>query len=380
MRHLPWIITALLILSCSRGEQVRISGVVEKGTGMIYLDEQGIGELRKVDSARIRRNGSFVLKDRISLPAFYNLHRGDDRIIPLLLLPGERAGIRTEANNFTTAYELSGSPESRYLQELNLQLSRTRRSLDSVDILRDQMQDPGVERDSILLAYENIIRKQRRYSIQFVLEHMNSMAAVYALYQKFDDDNYILGTKRDIQLLKITGMALDTLYPGSEYVKSLRQDADKLEQELNYRGWQNLMESMPISFPEIRLPDPDGDTIALSSLRGNVIILSFWASWNQESVALNQDLKRMYSKYHDRGLEIYQVSFDDDPDRWSAAITYDELPWINVSELSYPESMVASLYNVSDLPTYFLIERSGEIAGKNFDRVALDRKIAELIN
>jgi hypothetical protein len=65
---------------------------------------------------------------------------------------------------------------------------------------------------------------------------------------------------------------------------------------------------------------------------------------------------------------------------WTQAIQYDELPWINVSELSYPKSSVASRYNITEIPTFFLIDRDAQIIGKNFGKVELDVKISELIN
>ena len=111
-----------------------------------------------------------------------------------------------------------------------------------------------------------------------------------------------------------------------------------------------------------------------------MVLLVLWASWNEKSVPINYDLKSLYGKYHGNGLEIYQFSFDTELKEWVDAIHYDELPWINVSELSYPESSVAARYNVTDLPAIFLIDRQGEIRGKNYDRVALERKISQLIN
>ena len=194
-----------------------------------------------------------------------------------------------------------------------------------------------------------------------------------------DKNTYIFNSNRDIQLFKITSITLDTLYPESEYVKSLKWDAENLENNLRASTWKNIVDALPSSTPNIRLPNPEGDTVALSSFRNKVVLLSFWASWDQESVALNQEFKTLYGKYHKGGLEIYQVSFDSDLRRWMDAINFDELPWTNVSELSYPESIVAGLYNITEIPTYYLIDRTGQIIGKNFDRVALDRKISELI-
>ncbi|MCK4853451.1 MAG: TlpA family protein disulfide reductase, partial [Bacteroidales bacterium] len=229
-------------------------------------------------------------------------------------------------------------------------------------------------------AYDEIIQGQRRYSIQFILEHMTSMASIYALYQKIDDNNFVLNENRDIQMVKITSQSLDTIYPTSEHVQALKRDAANLETSLYTQRLQQVIASSESTLPEIRLPDPDGDTIALSSLRGNVILLSFWASWDQASVATNVQIRGIYDRYHAMGLEIYQVSFDNDREAWMKAIQFDELPWINVSELSYPESSVAHIYNLQELPVMFLIDRKGQIVGRDYNRIDLDRNIQRLLN
>jgi peroxiredoxin len=381
MKKVCPVLLVALLLSCTRGEPVRIKGTVENGQGMIFLDEQGLYEVRKIDSTRLHRNGRFELGDRISVPTFYNLHMRDRQIIPLLLRPGETAVIRTTAGEFAGNYEVSGSEESKNLQQLNNRLAITRHRMDSLSRLFEDNRESGDEvLRGIRDAYKAVVDSQRRFSIKFVINHRNSLSAIYALYQKLKDTTFVFNSNRDIQLFKITSIALDTLYPGSEYVQSLKRDAANLESHLQASNWKKLIQALPSTTPDIRLPNPGGDTIALSSFRNKVVLLSFWASWNQESVALNQEFKSLYGKYHRGGLEIYQVSFDSDLRKWMDAIRFDELPWTNVSELSYPESIVAGLYNITDIPTYYLIDRNGEIIGKNFDRVALDRKISELIN
>jgi len=382
MRKFSWLLPILMILSCSRGEKVEITIFIENSdTCRIYLDEQGIGEIRQIDSVRVKKDGSFRLKDRIEYPTFYNLHTGNQQIIPLLLTPGTSTEIHADMQNFVNGYEIEGSAESRYLQEMNRTLVVTKRRLDSVQKILQVNPDAGEEfTQEMAAAYDEIIKGQRRYSIQFILEHISSMASIYALYQKIDDNNFVLNDNRDIQLVKITSQSLDTIWPGSEHVQALKRDAANLEENLYSQRWKQVVESVESTFPDIRLPDPDGDTIALSSLKGKVILLSFWASWDQASVSHNLPLKGIYDQYHSRGLEIYQVSFDSEREAWVNAIQYDELPWINVSELSYPESSVASIYNLEELPVVFLIDRKGQIVGKNFNRIDLDRNIQRLLN
>jgi peroxiredoxin len=382
MRKLSWLLPIILILACSRGEKVEISGIVHNtDTTMLFLDEQGIGEIRPVDSVKVKKNGSFKLKDRIEYPTFYNLHTGDQRIIPLLLAPGASVEIKADLQDFTAGYEISGSKESRYLQEMNRMLAVTKHQVDSIrKILQENPEADAELTRELGVSYEEIIDRQRKYSIQFILDHMTSMASIYALYQKIDDNNFVLNENRDIQLIKITSQALDTIWPGSEHVQALKRDAANLEQNLYSQRWKQVVENVDSRFPEIRLPDLQGDTIALSSLLGKVILLSFWASWDPASVSHNIPLKEIYDRYHSQGLEVYQVSFDSEKEAWERAIQYDELPWISVSELSYPESSIAGVYNIEELPVVYLINQKGEIIGKNFSRPDLERNIQRLLN
>ena len=94
-------------------------------------------------------------------------------------------------------------------------------------------------------------------------------------------------------------------------------------------------------------------------------MLNFWASWSQESTKLNVELKDIYKKYHTKGFEIYQVSLDTKKESWTRAINFDQLPWINVIDLNGRTSYFAKIYNVSTLPTSFLINPEGEIVLKN---------------
>ncbi len=382
MRKSFWLLPLLLILSCSRGQKVEMTIFVENSdTCTLYLDEQGIGEIRQIDSVRVKKDGRFRMKDRIENPTFYNLHTGGRQIIPLLLTPGTSAEIQADMQDFAKDYEITGSVESIYLQEMNRTLAVTKRQVDSLQkILQENAEADEEFIQQLSASYQEIIQRQRRYSIQFILEHMTSMASIYALYQKIDENNFVLNDNRDIQLVKITSEALDTIWPGSEHVQALKRDAANLEETFYNQQWRQVVETAESKFPDIRLPDPNGDTIALSSLEGKVILLSFWASWDKASVSHNIPLKGIYDNYHSRGLDIYQVSFDNDREAWVNAIQFDELPWINVSELSYPESTVAGIYNLEELPVVFLIDRKGQIVGKNFNRIDLDRKIQRLLN
>ena len=133
--------------------------------------------------------------------------------------------------------------------------------------------------------------------------------------------------------------------------------------------------------PDFTLNDPEGNPVTLSSLRGQYVIVDFWASWCKPCRAGMPAMKELYAKYHDKGLEIIGVSDDNDHDKWRQAIEQDQTPWIHVVD-EFPEenkpARVGSEWGVHYIPSYFLLDKEGKIVGK-MDHEELEAKLAELL-
>jgi len=381
MKRYQWLALFILLASCSDSSKFRIEGVVDRASQKkIYLDEQGVETILPVDSTKINKEGSFRFKGECDYPKFYNLHLEDNKILPLLVAPGEKVYVKTNLETFGKNYAVDGSEGSAQIRLLNEHLADTRKKLDSIRII---FSSPSVikEKQATLSAeFDSIVESQRRFTLEFVLAHINSMASIYALYQKLDAQTFVLYKNKDIQILKITGAALDTTYPESPHVKALVSNAAALVQQVYNSGLHDLVKYADSEFPEIALPNPEGDTIKLSLIKGKVVLLSFWASWNRNSSNFNTSLLELYKQFHPRGFEIYQVSLDYNKDAWIQAIEYEELPWINVSDLSYPQSITAGNYNVQSLPANYLISKAGKIVGKNLSISELNSRIPDLIS
>jgi len=131
--------------------------------------------------------------------------------------------------------------------------------------------------------------------------------------------------------------------------------------------------------PEIELTDRDGKIRKLSSLKGKVVLIDFWASWCGPCRKENPNVVNIYGKYHDQGFEVYSVSLDKDRDSWLAAIAKDNLVWPNhVSDLKYWKSAGAAAYGVTAIPFTVLVDRKGKIVAKKLRGDDLETKVKEL--
>jgi peroxiredoxin len=127
------------------------------------------------------------------------------------------------------------------------------------------------------------------------------------------------------------------------------------------------------------MPDMYGNKQILSSLGGKVVLLHFWSVAMGNANAMNADLKDIYNEYKDQGFEIYQVAIDTSKALWINAVQEQKLPWISVCDLLGDASPALGAYNVTRLPANFLIDRNGNIAGKNLVGEELVAQIKKLI-
>jgi peroxiredoxin len=130
---------------------------------------------------------------------------------------------------------------------------------------------------------------------------------------------------------------------------------------------------------ELSLPDLNGKIVSLTDLKGKVVLIDFWASWCGPCRHNNPRLLKIYKKYHDKGLEIYGVSLDDDRDSWKKAVQHDKLTWIQVIDDKGWAATSASMYGVDFIPSSFLIDKQGVIRTVNAEGPDLENSVRDLL-
>lgn len=132
--------------------------------------------------------------------------------------------------------------------------------------------------------------------------------------------------------------------------------------------------------PEIELTNPAGKIIKLSSLKGKMVLIDFWASWCGPCRQENPHVVALYNKYKNQNFTIYSVSLDKDKEAWKRAIKSDGLVWTtHVSDLLQWETPLVQQYGFNSIPFTVLIDANGLIVGKNLQGEALEQKIISLL-
>lgn len=371
------IAIAALMVACNKPNGFVISGkITNANEKYLYLDELKVSSSIPVDSVKLNKDGTFKFKGKISYPNFYLLRINEKNFVTLLVDTTEKITVYGDASNFARDYVVEGSPGSLLVQELNNKLTVTKHRIDSIRNLADAFRsvDNPVQKTKWNSELAEIRRKQIDYSTNFVQKHPFSMSSVLALYQKFDDSNYVI---QDLQSLKVGASALNSIFPKSEHVKALYANTQRLMGQVKNNQLQAFIAENGENSPDISLPNPNGRVVSLSSVKAKVVLIQFWSALNRDSRYQNQALVELYNKYKSKGLEIYQVSIDTDRNAWLSAIEQDGLSWINVGDMKGSVSAQHN-YNIQTIPFNYILDDERRIVARDLMGPALDQAIGKL--
>lgn len=378
------IIPLLVLASCTRQNHFTVKGSFRALTRKtIYMSRVKVNETIPVDSAKTDARGLFRFRVKAGETDFYQLGTSPDNFITLLAGPGEKIFLSSDEENFAENYTVEGSEGSEEVRLLDIRLLKTKKGLDSISGLYRKAEteaDFETRGKALEEEYVKLLKDQRRFNIEFILGNMRSLSAIKALYQKVDDDTYVLYESRDLQYMKIVSDSLQKYYPRSNHTRALVAD---LSREMN-QFYARQLEQISSSLPETRL-DPDlkdltGKRIRLSSLKGKYVLLTFWSVESRDCIAENLQLKEFYKTYHRKGFEIYQVNLDRDEEAWRNAVRFDELPWISTREDDPSNPQIARLYNVRSLPANYLYDPEGTIVARDIHGRTLQLKLSQVFN
>jgi len=238
----------------------------------------------------------------------------------------------------------------------------------------------GIAQDRLMSLVDNYKNKVKR---EYIFAAPNTTYAYFALFQTMNGYMIFdpLASKEDVKCFAAVATSMNNTYPHADRSRNLynmvikgmkntrapRQETVEID--------PNIVKEADII--DIQLKDLKGNVRTLTELKGKVILIDFTVYNHTLSAAHNLALRELYNKYHSQGLEIYQISLDADEHFWKTSA--DNLPWVCVRDANGAYSQYVSLYNVTDLPSAYLVGRDNVLNSRVEDIKELDAKIKSLL-
>ncbi len=335
--------------------------ITNAGNTTIALDKYLIGQQQQsVTTFQTGPDGSFSVKGKLPEKGIYLL-RLNQNVNWLLILDGGKVNFEADANDIYH-FKVEGSPETQSFANFIVRAGENQLALNQLDQQMNQARFTG--------NVQQMVNAQQQ--IQTKYKEAQDYIRAYADTSKFRLPAVfaasLINAEENLEYLTKFIAKAEKELPGSGYVTDLK---------LRVESATRL--AIGSVAPDFELKSHKGEKLKLSSTRGKVVLLDFWASWCRPCRIENPNVVRLYDQYKAKGFDVFSVSLDKDMQRWVDAIQQDNLKWKNHgSSLMYWQEPVAKLYEVSSIPQTFLLDRDGKIIGRNLRGEALEQKLKEI--
>lgn len=379
MRKLTSVILLLVLFSsCNMAggsDKYSIQGTVKNHAAKsVILEKLGLQKITVVDSSTVDDKGFFKMEG-VSESGFYRL-KLDAQTFFLFLLEPAKYQVEIDPKS-AELIKISGSKQNDEFQKAYQQLNTAQRDMQGWQMAYQVYSQQHAGADTMMYVQQQLQGLAAKFESMITDSSKAAKSPLVALFyvtngplDRFPKENLAIVERLEKEL------------PKSSYTTEFRDIYNKyLEQEKLAASAPKPQDvSVGSMAPEIDLPTPEGKNIKLSSLKGKVVLLDFWASWCGPCRVEMPNVVAAYNKYKDKGFTVYSVSLDKDAAAWKKSIGSLGMTWENqVSDLKFWQSAAAATYGVQGIPAAFLLDREGKIVATNLRGAELDRKISELI-
>jgi peroxiredoxin len=362
---------------------VKLKGA-EDGNKIQLYSFQGGKEI-VIDSAVVK-GGQFKLETKTKELRFYYIIYKEGEVPVVLFLDEacKNVKIKGDIEKLAENYEVTGSKYSKEFKEYQ---DFSYQFLDEKTAVYTEFKQIGTSDSSkvnaLIEKLDSLNTITKRYAIDYIEKNPASPVSWMMLNEFYPSTGLDGYDMSQLDNFDVVAKAMREKYPYSEYPALIEQDVLALRNQIEQMKYKEVIEKSGANSkeiaPDIQLEDPNGNIIALSSLRGQVVLLDFWASWCKPCRQENPNVVAAYEKYKNEGFTIYSVSLDENRAAWVKAIEVDNLSWVNhVSDLKGWHSSAATLYGVQSIPSSFLIDRNGLIIAQNLRGAALEQKLQDV--
>ena len=367
MKKVVYFLLALVLVgleACDNGPKFKVQGEVSGAADKtLYFEASGLEGIVVLDSVELGSDGCFDFAQvRPESPDFYRL-RLEGKVINFSVDSTETVSVKAAADKFDTAYEIGGSVSNQKIKELVLLQGELQNKVDKLTQNRDI--PAGIAQQTLSALVNQFKDKVKK---EYIFTAPNTTYAYFALFQTLN--GYMIfdpmANKDDIKCFAAVATSLNNAFPHADRSRNLYNMVIKGMK--NTKAPREEVVELPadkikeVDLIDIELKDLKGNVRRLSDLKNNVVLLDFTVYNHVQAAAHNLALRELYNKYHDKGLEIYQISLDADEHFWKTSA--DNLPWVCVRDANGIYSQYVTLYSVKNIPSAFLIGRDNVLKSR----------------
>ena len=370
------IVVAAAIMAAACSTNAVIEGTVASApSSEVLVKLLDVNRYVVLDTVATDAAGKYSYKVAVEegQPEFVYVFYKDTKIASLLLEAGDAVTVESDTLG---GFTLAGSEESLKLAQVEKDFAQALSRLDALSLKLESASEKEAQQITREMGQEYL--RYYRDRVRYVMQNSSSLTVVPVFFQSFGPELPVFSQHTDAIHFRSIADSLELVYPESRYVKALRKEADA---RYGYLELQSRIDNAEeINYPDIILPDVKSQKVRLSDVDSKVVLVYFWSAADASQKMFNQDiLKPVYADYHKKGLEIYQISLDVDKAVWAKAVKDQELPWINVCDALGAASPYATLYNVTALPSMFIIANDELVDGQAVDEKSLRRLLDRLL-
>ena len=357
-----------------------VKGKIENAAGKtLYLSNIGINGNIVLDSVKIDKNGLYTFEQ--PQPASYDfffIAINGAKPIPFAIDSTETITINSDANNFYDSYTIEGNIESQQIKEMNELQAALEKQVN--EMLKSTSPAIIKTRNEI---YTLIGEFKQNISKQYIFPTPDKASAYYALSLSLNGEPLFQpkNNRNDSKCFAAVATSMKIRFPKAKRTQHLYKIAEESMAATRPQKTKTVEieegNTTTTGLFNIELPGIAGDSISLSSFAGKVVLLDFTMYEDAKISSRNINLRELYSKYHDKGFEIYQVSYDTREHFWHQSAS--NLPWTCVRDGAGTNSQYIRLYNIQTLPTFYLINRDNEIVLRDNQIENLEKEIEKLL-
>lgn len=371
------------VTSCNE-KKFHIDGTITGAAdSTLYFENMGLDGAVKIDSAKLSEDGTFAFEGTApTAPEFYRL-RIAGQFINIAVDSTETINIKAQYPQMATQYEVSGSEDCQRIKELSLMQSSLQAQVNAI------ARNPELGAQAVADSVSRIVEAYKtRVKTDYIFKAPMKASSYFALFQTiYAGGQPVLlfnprTSEQDIKVFGAVATSWDTFYPNEKRGENLHNIAIEGMKDVRYLRSQQQAEEIEASkvntsgILDFTLTDNTGAARSLSSLKGNVVLLDFHLFADQNSMKRIMSLRELYNKYHAQGFQIYQVAIDGDEHFWKTQTA--ALPWIS-TRVDDNTSSVLQMYNVQQVPTFFLLDRSCNVVKRDAQIKDIDAEIKALL-